>query len=322
MDAAEEVALSGNRLDRQAERRAQSQDLLAKPSARIAPMWRGRPLVSGSDAARLVLLPVNEPFLSDYSGETIFLGDRGEGPLFAQDVSEWNPDSGVALDVGPGRAGDDQPATGIVSAPEGARFADLRGLLPSMASDDAEVAVAAKGVIEWHRSHRFCARCGGKSEPADGGWRRDCPACGASHFPRTDPVVIMLVTDGNHLLVGRSPGWPEGFYSLLAGFMEPGETVSAAVRREVLEEAGIRIGMVRLLASQPWPFPASLMIGCLARAESREITLDPAELEDALWVSREEMLTVFAGQHPRLGTPRPGSIAHFLIKMWLADRLD
>ncbi len=156
----------------------------------------------------------------------------------------------------------------------------------------------------------------------DGGVAERCGACGASHFPRTDPVVIMLVTRGNRLLLGRSPGWPEGMYSLIDGFIEPGETIEAAVRREVLEETGIRTGSVRYLASQPWPFPASLMLGCQTEALEDEIRIDPTEIEDALWVSREEMVRIMAGGHDRIKSPRRGAIAHFLIANWLADRLD
>ena len=132
----------------------------------------------------------------------------------------------------------------------------------------------------------------------------------------------MLITHGNSVLVGRSPGWPEGMYSLLAGFVEPGETLEAAVRREVLEEAGIPVGQVSYLASQPWPFPASLMFGCRGEALARAITLDPVELEDARWVSREEMATAFAGDHPVLLPARKGAIAQFLLRNWLADTLD
>ena len=154
------------------------------------------------------------------------------------------------------------------------------------------------------------------------GWQRSCPACNTQHFPRTDPVVIMLVTRGNNLLLGRNAAWPEGMYSLLAGFIEPGETLEAAVRREVFEETGITTGTVRYLASQPWPFPASLMFGCIAEATSDEITIDPAELEDALWVSREDLLEIMSGVHPRINPSRKGAIAQFLIANYLADRLD
>jgi NAD+ diphosphatase len=155
-----------------------------------------------------------------------------------------------------------------------------------------------------------------------GGWQRNCPDCGRSHFPRTDPVVIMLITRDDSVLVGRSPGWPEGMYSLLAGFVEPGETMEAAVRREVFEEAGIKVGHVDYLASQPWPFPASLMFGCSGEALSSEITLDPAELEDAMWVTRADMEIVFAGNHPIMKPAREGAIAHFLLDNWLQNSLD
>ncbi|MEO0830662.1 MAG: NAD(+) diphosphatase, partial [Pseudomonadota bacterium] len=141
-------------------------------------------------------------------------------------------------------------------------------------------------------------------------------------FPRTDPVVIMLITHGNAVLMGRSPGWPEGMFSLLAGFVEPGETLEAAVRREVFEESGIKVGDVDYLSSQPWPFPASLMFGCHGHATSTEITIDPLEIEAAMWVSREEMMTIFAGDHPTVLPARKGAIAHFLIENWLADTLD
>jgi NAD+ diphosphatase len=131
-----------------------------------------------------------------------------------------------------------------------------------------------------------------------------------------------LVTHGNSVLMGRSPGWPEGMFSCLAGFVEPGETLEAAVRREVFEEAGVQVGAVRYLSSQPWPFPASLMFGCHAEALSREITIDPAEIEEALWINREEMAEIFTGQHARILPPRKGAIAQFLLENWLADQLD
>ena len=153
------------------------------------------------------------------------------------------------------------------------------------------------------------------------GWQRDCPACGAHHFPRTDPVVIMLITHGNSVLLGRSPGWPEGMYSCLAGFVEPGETIEAAVRREVFEESGVRVGAVNYVASQPWPFPASLMFGCQGIALGTELNIDRDEIEDARWVPREELADAFAGQHPDILPARKGAIARFLLEHWLADRL-
>ena len=201
-------------------------------------------------------------------------------------------------------------------------FAELRRVMTWLSPRDAELAATAKAVQGWHLSHGFCARCGAETTITQAGWQRVCPACKTSHFPRTDPVVIMLITHGNSVLMGRSPGWPEGMYSLLAGFVEPGETLEAAVRREVFEESGVEVGEVSYLASQPWPFPASLMFGCQGRASSHKITIDPVEIEDALWVSREEMMDVFASKHPKILPARKGAIAHFLLENWLADRLD
>jgi NAD+ diphosphatase len=201
-------------------------------------------------------------------------------------------------------------------------FAELRGVMTDLTPREAELAATAKAVLHWHRSHGFCAACGAASEMTQGGWQRSCPACGAQHFPRTDPVVIMLVTHGNSVLLGRSPGWPEGMYSLLAGFVEPGEPVEAAVRREVFEETGVRCGAVSYLASQPWPFPASLMLGMRTEALSRDITIDPDEIEAARWVTREELVSAFAGLHPEIKAARNGAIAHFILRNWLADRLD
>ena len=198
----------------------------------------------------------------------------------------------------------------------------MRRIMTWLSPRDAELAATAKAIIGWHDSHGFCAKCGAASEIADAGWRRACPACHTSHFPRTDPVVIMLITHGNSVLMGRSPGWPDGMYSLLAGFVEPGETLEAAVRREVFEESGVHVGQVDYLASQPWPFPASLMFGCHGVATSDKIQIDPVEIEDAMWVSREEMVQAFAGEPPRLLPARKGAIAHFLLENWLADTLD
>jgi NAD+ diphosphatase len=195
---------------------------------------------------------------------------------------------------------------------------DLRRVMTRLSALDAELAATARGMFLWHDSHGFCARCGQPSQPCKGGWQRQCPACGAPHFPRSDPVVIMLVTHGNKALLGRSPGWPEGMFSLLAGFVEPGETLENAVRREVFEETGIHVEKPRYLASQPWPFPASLMVGMAAEALDEIITLDPVELEDARWVSREEMAAALAGRVPGFLQARRGAIARDLIERWVA----
>lgn len=179
---------------------------------------------------------------------------------------------------------------------------------------------AAKALLLWHARHRFCSVCGASSQLGEDGWRRDCPRCGAQHFPRTDPVVIMLATDGERCLLGRQPHFAPGLWSCLAGFIEPGETIEEAARRETKEEAGLDCGRVRYLGSQPWPFPMSLMIGCHLEALSTAITVDRSELEDARWFARAEAAKMLGSGHPEgLITPPPWAIAHHVIRAWVED---
>jgi NAD+ diphosphatase len=176
----------------------------------------------------------------------------------------------------------------------------------------------AKALLAWHAKHGFCSNCGLQTNVSDGGWRRDCPHCKTQHFPRTDPVVIMLAIDHDRCLLGRQARFGTGMWSCLAGFVEPGETIEEAVRRETLEEAGIVCGKVRYFASQPWPFPMSLMIGCHAQALSSEITVDTSELEDARWFSRAEAAAMLTRKHEAgLSTPPPVAIAHHIIRAWV-----
>lgn len=318
MRGAEEVTFGGSGLDRAAQVRGRPDEvayLSSAPSARILPVWRGKPLFAGEG---LGWLPFGHPVQEEAMDAAIFLGLDDGVPRFACDISAWAPDEepetlGAFFDPSEQR----HPAL-----PADHRFAELRGMMTRLDPRSAELAATARAVTGWHVTHGFCAKCGGRSVMAHAGWQRDCPACGAHHFPRTDPVVIMLVTHGNAVLLGRLSFWPEGMYSLLAGFVEPGETIEAAVRREVFEETGVPVGEVGYLASQPWPFPASLMLGCRAEAQGREITLDPAELEDALWLTRREVLEALAGEHPKVKPARRGAIARFLLERWLADRLD
>ncbi len=317
MRLAEQVTFGGSALDRAAHLRPEAEVLATHSGARILPMWRGKPLVAErDDRLSLGLLPSMQGL--DGAGLRILLGMDDEGPLFGMDLSAWEPEE-IPETL---HAFSDPSVQRHPGLPADHGFRELRAIMTQLDPRAAELAAATRGLLEWHRTHAFCARCGHPSDPASAGWQRDCPSCGAHHFPRTDPVAIMLVTHGNDLLLGRSPGWPERMYSLLAGFVEPGETLEAAVRREVHEEAGVRVGRVDYLASQPWPFPASLMLGCLGHATSREITVDPAEIEDARWVSREDVARAFAGDHPEIAAAREGAIAHFLIRNWLADTLD
>ena len=321
MDFSEMVTFGGSGalggaplLDRAAHLRDQAEHIgrLAK-GGMFTPVWQGK--VAVQDDQDAVWLPQSHPALK-LATRTVFLGVVGGLARFAVDISRWSPD------IEPMAAGFlDQTRQCHPDLPEAAAFVDLRMVMTALSPLDAECLAIAKGLMNWHASHGFCAACGQKTEISSAGWQRLCPACGRTHFPRTDPVVIMLVVAQNRLLLGRSPQWPEGMYSLLAGFLEPGEVIEAAVRREVYEESGVRIGKVRYLASQPWVFPASLMIGCIAEAQTTEIKIDPAELEDAQWVTREDLVAIKGGTHPLIKPGRNGAIAQFLIDAWLQDRV-
>ncbi len=200
------------------------------------------------------------------------------------------------------------------------------GMLGQLTADDLALYGTARSVLDWHARHRFCARCGQPTALAKGGWQRDCGACGAQHFPRVDPVAIMLVeypdAHGGQLLLGRQARFPPRSYSALAGFVEPGESIEDAVRREVFEEVGVRVGEVRYVASQPWPFPSQLMLGCLGFAENLELTIDRTEIEDARWFTRDEVAEAVAKGHDSTSflSPPRHAIAHDLLKWWLENR--
>ncbi|MGN6590270.1 MAG: NAD(+) diphosphatase [Sphingomicrobium sp.] len=191
-------------------------------------------------------------------------------------------------------------------------------LLAAIEPSEAPLLAAALSLSRWHGKHRFCANCGQLSEVVRGGWSRRCPSCGAEHFPRVDPVVIMLAEHEGRLLLGRQPQYPAGRYSALAGFVEVGETVEAAVARELQEEAGIRVGNVRYIASQPWPFPSSLMIGCMAQADDDVLTIDRTELDDARWFTRTDVEAALAEvPDPAFKPPPKAAIARTLLEHWL-----
>lgn len=318
---AEQVTFGGGGLDRDAKLRGTPEALIRaqrSPEAGTLIFWRGFCLMA--TPGQVARLPMDHPVLRHAAEAPIFLGRGEKHPIFAHDISAWNPDEGRSQEPGAGWAAEDLPHHPDLIGLEG--FADLRRVMSQLSPLDAELAATAKGLYSWHATHRFCARCGHPTEMAEGGWQRSCPSCGGQHFPRTDPVVIMLVTHGNNVLLGRSPGWPEGMYSLLAGFVEPGESIEAAVRREVAEETAVQVGDVRYQCCQPWPFPNSLMFGCTGIASSCEIEVDPVEIEQAMWVPREEVALIFAGGHPVIRQPRKGAIAEYLLRNWLADTLD
>lgn len=308
-------------LDRGAELRADAQAVAALwqgQGARVLLLWRGKPLLRNNTA--LGWLPTSHPLAAQRHKDAVFLARdaTAQTAWFAVDMSDWQPD------MAPENADVffDDTQQHHPDLPDDLLFCELRGAMAALSPADAELAATAKSITGWHVSHRFCAKCGHQSAPALAGWERICPSCNAHHYPRTDPVVIMLITSGNSVLLGRSPHWPEKMFSLLAGFVEPGETIETAVRREVFEESGIRVGDVSVVASQPWPYPSSLMIGCRGDALNTDITIDPQELEDALWLSREQVMATLSGESDVIKPARRGAIAHFLLTNWLAGTLE
>jgi NAD+ diphosphatase len=200
------------------------------------------------------------------------------------------------------------------------RTPELMALLDGLSAGEAGTYAAARSLLDWHARHRFCANCGHRSAPHHAGWARLCPHCGTEHYPRTDPVAIMLAEHGGRVLVGRQPSFPPGRYSALAGFIEVGESIEEAVAREWREEAGVRAIAVRYVASQPWPFPSQLMVACVAAVADDTITLDRNELEDAKWVTRADVVAALAGDPtaPFQAPPRY-AIANSLFRSWLAE---
>jgi NAD+ diphosphatase len=205
------------------------------------------------------------------------------------------------------------------AAPAGTRLIGLREAGALLSAEDAGLLAYGTAMVNWHRSHPHCARCGTRTEIAHAGFMRCCPNCGASHFPRTDPVVIMLVNDGERALLGRQASWPEGRYSALAGFVEPGESLEEAVAREVREEASVEVRDVTYRSSQPWPFPASLMLGFHARHAGGEADIGDGELAQVRWFERDELAAIARGEVEGMNVPPPLAIARRLIDEWLSQ---
>jgi NAD+ diphosphatase len=221
----------------------------------------------------------------------------------------------LGLDGGKPRFAAIMPGAG---APPAFRSPNLFRVLDQLQPGEAATFATARSLIDWHARHGFCANCGTATAIFRAGWGRRCPNCNAEHFPRVDPVVIMIAEHDGRALLGRQPSWPPGRYSALAGFLEPGESIEEAVAREIREEAGVTVTDVRYIASQPWPFPSQLMMACVATAVDDAITLDTNELEDAIWVSREDVRAVLAGGDGPFLAPPPYAIAHTLLQVWAA----
>ncbi|CDO58289.1 NADH pyrophosphatase [Candidatus Phaeomarinobacter ectocarpi] len=302
---------ANNPLDRVSDKRTDDEWLKGKmedPESRYVPFYKLMPFVlpeaAPSEGKDIAWMPPEmvKPLMNPAS-TTVLLGINKRGrALFATDVTFGeNPENGPLKGMG--------------------EFEDLRGLAMKGEITSGELAIMAQGksMIDWHLRHGYCSACGHPSRMAEAGYKRVCPECGAEHFPRTDPVAIMLATRGDMALLGRQPMFPKGMFSSLAGFIEPGESIEEAVAREMMEEAGVAVHNVRYHSTQPWPYPSQLMIGCHCEAETEEITVDGVELDEARWFSRDDLRAVLAGEDKGFWVPPPFAIAHQLIKSWVAE---
>ena len=281
------------------------EQLRTHPQTRVLAVWRSQHLITDRAAPAPVWHVGDEAFhLFAEATNWVLLGMRGEAAHFAVDVSHI-----------------DEPAAASPFAGRG-EFADLRTISPLLARDDGSIMAYARGLMYWHSRHRFCGVCGSRTESTQGGHVRRCTSteCGVTHFPRTDPAVIMLVTYGDQCLLGRQSSWPAGMHSTLAGFVEPGESLEEAVAREIKEESGVDVERPVYHSSQPWPFPSSIMLGFRAEARSMDLKIDTDELETAAWFHRDQLLDSPEDSNFRL--PRKISIARRLVDDWLYNRDD
>ena len=293
-------AYSGSLLERAAALRGDEVKLaafLTHPRAGVYVVGGESIVLKAQGAAPDPLFSPDEARALGVARETVFLGLLHDAPRF-----------GVGIDPA---------AIEALKARADLKLIDLRTIAMQGEVDTVHVPplAEAKAILGWHARHRFCPNCSAATVLTQAGWRRDCPVCKAEHFPRTDPVVIMLPIKGDRCVLGRSPRFPPTMWSCLAGFCEPGESIEEAVRREVAEEVGVTCARVRYFTSQPWPFPSSLMIGCLAEAVSDDVVIDKSEIEDARWFDRAELKSMLLRQHPQeLSTPPPIAIAHHIIR--------
>lgn len=300
------IAFSGNPLDRASERRGDAAWLAerrANSATRVLPLWKLQPLLLGPEDSSGTTTGLGfldgdlAAGLGSPQAVEVFLGMDGGIAYFARDISSLADPLAASL------------------ASHG-HFRDARSAASLLSGHEIAILGQAKSLIDWHNRHQFCAQCGNPTALSDGGYKRICPVCKAEHFPRTDPAVIMLVTAGDRCLLGRNKRFTGGHYSTLAGFLEPGETIEEAVRREVYEEVRVRVGAVTYFASQPWPFPSNLMIGCFAEADTDAIEVDGHEILAARWFDRETVRQLLSGESNEVSLPRRDAIAFHLIRDW------
>ena len=300
---------SGNPLDRgDVQRRDEDwlREAARDPRSRFLPLWQLDLLLRNGSRAELGWVEPADIQRLGLDGPPVFLGLMDGAAHFAVDVSALSePLRDLNLD-------------------EPWSFVEARAAAAQLNPQDVGILAQSKAQVDWHRRHRFCGLCGGPTEQGRGGQVRKCTACNTEHFPRTDPVAIMVITDGERCLLGQSRGRlaRSGRYSALAGFIDQAECIEEAVRREVKEEAGIKVGEVRYHSSQPWPFPSSLMIGCHGKALTTDIAKDDEEMTDVQWFTREDVLSSLAGENPNLRVPDPVAIAHHLIRAWAEGRVE
>jgi len=297
---------AGNPLNRASDRRGDEAWLasqLANSESLGLAIWNGKPFAEKTKdgGVQIAYLPAR------MAGE---LAGGNERLLF---MGLWNETAIFAVDL----EGANDPAQGPLQGL--GEFMDLRQIALRLPAPDAGILATAKSMFEWRRRHQYCAVCGQPSAAKDGGWKRFCPSCEAEHFPRTDPVVIMLAYHGDRCMLGRQEAWPKGMFSALAGFLEPGESIEEACARELNEEAGLRTRNVRYHSTQPWPYPASLMIGLIAEVEDDEGTPDQTELSEVRWFTRAEANKLLAGEIEGTFCPPPMAIAHQLIRAWAEE---
>jgi NAD+ diphosphatase len=294
---------AGNPLNRASDRRGDAAWLAAQLSSSDAlglVLWNGKPLAEKTKDGGVQIAYLPAKLAAELAGgneRLLFMGLWQETAVFAVDME-----------------GSSDPAQGPLQGL--GEFMDLRQVALRLPAPDAGILATAKSMFEWRRRHQYCAVCGQPSEPKDGGWKRQCPSCEAEHFPRTDPVVIMLAYHGERCMLGRQEAWPPGMFSALAGFLEPGESIEEACARELAEEAGLRTRQVRYHSTQPWPYPSSLMIGLIAEVEDDEGTPDQTELSEVRWFTREEARKLLKGEIEGVFCPPPLAIAHQLLKAW------